>query len=169
MHSLLGLAFHKSRLVRLNVAHALASMTGDDTAVKALTRMLEDISPHVRIAAAQGLARSAAGAKADVAARVKAALDAAARQEIEPTVQAAIKAAQAGPPPVVARDNWGTYQVFDPSADNTAVRQEPYFVHGPDGFVWASYTDARGELNSEHVAAGTDKEHVRPASREAEY
>ena len=30
-------------------------------------------------------------------------------------------------------------------------------------------TDARGELNSEHVAAGTDKEHVRPASREAEY
>ena len=49
------------------------------------------------------------------------------------------------------------------------VRQEPYFVHGPDGIVWASYTDARGELNSEHVAADTGREHVRPASREAEY
>ena len=42
-------------------------------------------------------------------------------------------------------------------------------MHTTDDLVWASYTDARGELNSEHIAAGTDKEHVRPASREAEY
>ena len=102
-------------------------------------------------------------------ARIKTALDTAARNEIDPSVEAAIKAAQASPPPQLARDNWRTFQVIDPSANDAAVRQEPYFVHAPDGIVWASYTDARGELNSEHVPAGTDKEHVRPASREAEY
>jgi HEAT repeat protein len=167
--ALLGLAFHKSRLVRINVAFALSSLSGDDAAIKALTKLLEDVSPHVRVAAAQGLARVVVGANKDAMARIKSALDTAARNEIEPNVQAAIKTAQGGPPAQVPRDNWRTFQVIDPSADNAAVRQEPYFVHGPDGVVWASYTDARGELNSEHVAAGTDKEHVRPASREAEY
>jgi hypothetical protein len=49
------------------------------------------------------------------------------------------------------------------------VRQEPYFVHGPDGVVWATYTDARGEINSEHIAPDTEQEHVRPATRESEY
>ncbi|HEY5923127.1 MAG TPA: HEAT repeat domain-containing protein [Kofleriaceae bacterium] len=169
MQGLVGLGFHKSRLVRINVAFALSAFTGDDAAVKALTKLLDDVSPHVRIAAAQGLARAATGASKDIAARIKTALDTAARKEIEPSVHAGIKAAQGGAPPLVPRDHWRTFQVFDPSADNTAVRQEPYFVHGPDGIVWASYTDARGELNSEHVAAGTDKEHVRPASREVEY
>jgi HEAT repeat protein len=165
--ALIGLAFHKSRLVRINAAFALSSLAGDDAASKALIKLLEDVSPHVRIAAAQGLARIAVGANKDTMARVKTALETAARNEIEPSVQAAIKAAD--PRPIVPRDNWRTFQVIDPSADNAAVRQEPYFVHGPDGIVWASYTDARGELNSEHIAAGTDKEHVRPASREAEY
>jgi HEAT repeat protein len=167
--ALIGLAFHKSRLVRINAAFALSSLSADDAAIKALTKLLDDVSPHVRIAAAEGLARAVVGANKDVMARVKAALDTSARKEIEPTVQAAIKAAQGGAPAFVPRDNWRTFQVIDPSADNASVRQEPYFVHGPDGIVWASYTDARGELNSEHIAAGTDKEHVRPASREAEY
>jgi HEAT repeat protein len=167
--ALLGLAFHKSRLVRINAAFALSSLTGDDAAIKPLTKLLADVSPHVRIAAAEGLARIVVGASKDAAARVKTALDTAARNEIEPTVQAAIKVAHAGAPPIPPRDNWRTFQVIDPSSDNAAVRQEPYFVHSADGVVWASYTDARGELNSEHVPASTDKEHVRPASREAEY
>jgi HEAT repeat protein len=166
--ALVGLAFHKSRLVRINAAFALASL-GSDDAVKTLTKLLDDVSPHVRIAAAGGLARINAAASKDVAARIKTALDTAARNENDGSVQEAIKAAQAGPPPTVARDNWRTFQVVDPSTENAAVRQEPYFVHGPDGVVWASYTDARGELNSEHIAAGTDREHVRPASREGEY
>ena len=167
--ALVGLAFHKSRLVRINAAFALSSLSGDDTVIKPLTKLLDDASPHVRIAAAEALARVAVAANKDAAARIKTALDTAARKEIEPTVQTALKAAQAGAPPIPPRDNWRTFQVIDPSSDNAAVRQEPYFVHGPDGIVWASYTDARGELNSEHVPAGTDKEHVRPASREAEY
>jgi HEAT repeat protein len=166
---LTGLAFHKSRLVRINVALALGSLAGDDAAVKTLTKLLDDASPHVRIAAAQNLARASQGAPRDVAARIKSALAAAARDEVDATVRAAIEAAQAGAPPLAPRDNWRAFQVFDPSADNAPVRQEPYFVHGPDGVVWASYTDARGELDSEHVAAGTEREHVRPASREAEY
>jgi HEAT repeat protein len=167
--ALLGLAFHKSRLVRINTALALSSLTGDDAAIKALTKLLDDVSSRVRIAAAEGLARATAGASADAATRIKNALAQAARNEIDPVVQAAIKSAQGGAPAMIARDNWRTFQVIDPSADNAAVRQEPYFVHGPDAVVWASYTDARGELTSEHIAAGTDKEHVRPASREAEY
>ncbi len=167
--ALINLAYHKSRLVRINMALALASLTGDDAAVKMLGKLLDDVSPRVRIAAARGLARAAAGAKQDTKARIKAALQTAARNEIDPNVEAAIKAAQAGAPPLVARDQWRTFQVVDPSADDAPVRQERYFVHGPDGIVWASYTDARGELNSEHVAAGTDRQHVRPASREAEY
>ncbi len=42
-------------------------------------------------------------------------------------------------------------------------------MHGPDGVVWASYTDARGELTSEHIAPGTDRPHVWAASHESEY
>ena len=53
------------------------------------------------------------------------------------------------------------------SADDAAVRQEQYFVHTADGIVWASYTDARGELNSEHIPPGETI--VWPASRESEY
>jgi HEAT repeat protein len=167
--SLTNLAYHKSRLVRINAALALSSLVGDAGAIKVLTRLLEDPSPRVRVAAAAGLARAAAGAPPDAVSRVKTVLATAARNEIDPNVQAAIGAAQAGPSPIPARDQWRTFQVVDPSADNAPVRQEPYFVHGPDEVVWASYTDARGELTSEHVAAGTDREHVRPASREAEY
>jgi len=168
--SLSALAFHKSRLVRINAILALSSLGGDDGAVKTLSQLLEkDPSAHVRIAAAQGLARLSAGASKDTAARITAALDAAVHDETESDVRDAVKAAQGGAPPIAARNNWRTFQVVDPSADDAPVRQEPYFVHGPDGVVWASYTDARGELNSEHVAPGTEQEHVRPASRESEY
>jgi hypothetical protein len=123
----------------------------------------------VRVTAAEGLARLTTTASKDAAKRIATALDTAQKNEHDEAARLAIKAAQAGPPKPIARDNWRTFQVIDPAADNAAVRQEPYFVHGPDGIVWASYTDARGELNSEHVAAGTEKEHVRPASRESEY
>jgi len=165
--SLYGLAFHKSRLVRINAALAISSL-GDEPAIKALTKLLDDPSPHVRIAAAEGLARIAAGSK-DIAKRITAAIDNAQKNEHDESVRAAFKVAMTSPPKQLPRDNWRTFQVIDPAADNSAVRQEAYFVHGPDGVVWASYTDARGELNSEHIAAGTEKEHVRPASREPEY
>jgi HEAT repeat protein len=170
--TLQGLVFHKSRLVRINAAYALSSLTGDEAAVKALTQLLtQDASVNVRVAAARGLARIAAGAKTDLAAKITATLQRTARDDAEPTVQAAAQEAQQ---PVanfqpLARTHWRTFQVVDGSADDAPVRQEPYFVHGPDGLVWASYTDARGELDSEHVAPGTEHEHVRPASRESEY
>ncbi|MGE5187103.1 MAG: HEAT repeat domain-containing protein, partial [Acidobacteriota bacterium] len=58
--TLLGLAFHKSRALRTNAALAISSLSGDD-AVKTLVQLLhDDPSPHVRIAATQGLARVAA-------------------------------------------------------------------------------------------------------------
>jgi HEAT repeat protein len=161
------LAFHKSRLVRINAALALSSLTGDDAAAKTLIQLLEkDPSPHVRIAAAQGLARIAVGANKDFAARVASALSNAAHNETDSSVA---QAAQQAAAPLPARNNWRTFQVVDPSADDAPVRQEPYFVQGPDEVVWASYTDARGELNSEHIAAGTEQELVHPASREPEY
>ncbi len=166
-----SLVFHKSRLVRINTAFALSSLAGDDAAVKSLAQLLtQDPSVQVRLAAARGLGRVATGARKETAATIKGHLEKAARDDSDPTVQAAATAAQTiAPPGPGARTQWRTFQVFDPSADGAMVRQEPYFVHGPDGIVWASYTDARGELNSEHVAPDTGRDHVRPASREAEY
>lgn len=76
-------------------------------------------------------------------------------------------AAKAKPAPPVARSEWRTFYVVDPSADDAPVREEPYFVHTPDGLVWATYTDARGEITSEHVPPGDAT--TWPASREGEY
>ena len=76
-------------------------------------------------------------------------------------------AAKTKPAPPIARSEWRTFYVVDPSADDAPVREEPYFVHTPDGLVWATYTDARGEITSEHVPPGDAI--TWPASREGEY
>ena len=159
--ALLALVFHKSRLVRINAALALGSLTGDDDAAKALVQMLrDDPSGQARAAAARNLAR-VGGPRAAPA--LKAALDG----DLDPQVKATAKSAQGPAAAPVARTEWRTFYVVDPSADDAPVRQEQYFVHTPDGVVWAGYTDARGELTSEHVPPGDSI--VWPASREAEY
>jgi HEAT repeat protein len=164
--SLLALAYHRSRLVRMNLAHALGTLSGDDDAAKALATMLrEDSSGHVRVSAARNLARVGG-------ARVAPALKTSADTEADPLVKAAAKTAQAGPPPPPpARNEWRVFQVVDPGADDAPVRQTPYFIHTIDGLVTATYTDARGELASEHVPApqGNNDTVVWPASRESEY
>lgn len=160
--NLLSLAFHKSRLVRINIAHALASLTGDEDATKSLAQLLrDDASPNVRIAAARALARLG-GPKAT------AALKTASDGDGDPLVRDAAKTAAATvAAPLPARTEWRTFYVVDPGADDAPVRQEQYFVHTPDGLIWASYTDARGELNSEHMPPGDAI--VWAASRETEY
>ena len=166
--ALLGLAFHKSRLVRLNFVVALSSLIDDDQAVKTLVQLAhDDPSPHVRIAACTGLARLAPGASKDAALRIAAALKVALDTDPDGAVRLAAKTAQSGAPPMAARIEWRSFYVVDPSADDAPVRQEPYFVHTPDGIVWATHTDARGELTSEHVPAGDAT--VWPATREGEY
>jgi len=151
--------FHKSRLVRINLALALAAV-GDDDATKALAQLVkDDASPHVRVAAARALHRIG-GAKA------AAALKLAGDTDPEPLVRAAAKIP---PPPIPPRSEWRTFYVVDPSADDARVRQQPYAVHSPDDLVWATYTDARGELTTEHIPAETSRTSVLPASREAEY
>ena len=162
---LIALQFHRSRLVRINAAHALASLGADDEVLKALTRLLtDDPSARARIAAARALARIGGS-------KVRAPLDAAAADDPDPRVRDAAKAAQAGVPPPAARTEWRTYYVVDPGADDAPVRQERYFVHTHlDDLVWATYTDARGELTTEHVPAGERAdETVMGASRESEY
>ncbi|HEX8108271.1 MAG TPA: hypothetical protein VF516_11115, partial [Kofleriaceae bacterium] len=79
----------------------------------------------------------------------------------------AAAAASVGPPP--PRTEWRTFYVVDPSAGDARVRQEQYFVHTADDLVWASYTDARGELTTEHIPAETARDSISPASRESEY
>jgi hypothetical protein len=59
------------------------------------------------------------------------------------------------------------FYVVDTASDDAPVRQEPYFVQTADGIVWATYTDARGEIASEHVPTGDALPW--PASRETEY
>ncbi|HEY4180795.1 MAG TPA: HEAT repeat domain-containing protein [Kofleriaceae bacterium] len=128
--ALLALAFHKSRLVRINVVHALASLPGDADATKALAQLAkDDSSGQVRAAAEQ------------------------------------VKTLATTAPP--ARTEWRNFYVVDRDADDAPVRQEAYFVHTSDGLVWASYTDARGELTNEHIPAGDAD--VWPANRESEY
>jgi len=160
--ALLALVFHRSRLVRINAAHALGSLSGDDDAAKGLAQLLrDDASPHVRIAAAQNLAR-VGGTRAAPA--LKHSVD----NEGDPKVKEVATAAQAGPPPPpIARTEWRVFQVVDPGADDAPVRQEQYFLHTTDGLVCAGYTDARGELVSEHVPTGEIT--VWAASRESEY
>jgi HEAT repeat protein len=157
--TLQSLVFHKSRLVRINAVHALASLAGDDEAAKALVPLLrDDPSAKVRIAAARGLARLGGS-------RATSALNSAAASDPDPDVKAAARVTAASPIP--PRNEWRTYYVVDVGADDSRVRQEQYFVHTSDDVVWASYTDARGELTSEHVPAGDAD--VWPASREADY
>lgn len=155
--ALTALAFHKSRLVRVNVARALASLAGDDDATKALAQLLrDDPSSQVRIAAARALA-VVGGPKAAAALKLAAG-------DVDPQVKAAAIAPAAAP---IARSEWRLFYVVDSSADDAPVRQEPYFLHTADGLVWASYTDARGDLTSEHVPPGDEK--PQSASRESEY
>lgn len=165
--ALQALAFHKSRLVRINAAHALGSLGGDEEAGKALAQLLrDDVSPKVRIAAGRALARLG-GPKAP------AALKTAADGDGDPQVREACREVGAwlapggAVPAPPARNEWRTFYVVDPGADDAPVRQEQYFVHAADGLIWASYTDARGELNSEHMPAGDAA--VWAASRESEY
>jgi HEAT repeat protein len=161
------LAFHKSRLVRINIALALSSLTGDDEAAKALAQLLhDDVSAHVRAAAADGLARLAAGAPKPA---ITSALDTAAKSDLDADVKARALADLAKPPATVARNEWRNLYVVDVSADDARVRQEPFFIQGDDGLVWASYTDARGELTSEHMPPNITAANVWPASREPEY
>jgi hypothetical protein len=162
--ALVRLAFHKSRLVRVNAAYALSSLGGDD-AIKTLAQMLhDDASPHVRGAAAEGLARAADGASKPQAQMITSALEAAARSDVDATVKAK---ATAKPAPLPARTEWRNFYVVDPAADDARVRQMPYFI--TNGVVWATYTDARGEITSEHVAPGTDRADVWAGGRESEY
>jgi hypothetical protein len=175
--ALLALRFQRSRLVRINVAHALASLTGDRDAAAALGQLArEDPSPAVRIAAARALMRHGGDepvATSDAAPGPRdrtagALVRAAAEADPESSVRDALLAiAAAPPPPLVPRTEWRTYHVVDPAADDAPVRYEPYFVHDPDGVVWATYTDARGELTTEHAPPGDAI--VAPASRESEY
>jgi HEAT repeat protein len=157
--ALLALVFHKSRLVRINTSHALGSLANDDDAAKALAQLLRDDPSHkVRLAAATALARIGGP-------RATSALNVAAGTDPDPGVKAIARATT--PPPIPARTEWRTFYVVDPSNDDAPVRQEQYFVHTADGLVWATYTDARGELTIERAPA--EDAVVWAARREAEY
>ncbi|HEX4416485.1 MAG TPA: HEAT repeat domain-containing protein [Kofleriaceae bacterium] len=165
--ALLARVFHKSRLVRVNLAHAFAALgaAGDADATKLLAQLLkDDPSPHVRLAAARGLHRVTAGAP--VAPALVAAALRLAELDPDPGVR---DAARTAPGPLPPRTEWRTFYVVDPSADDARVRQEPYFVASPDDLIWATYTDARGEITTEHIPAETSHDDVLPASHEAEY
>jgi HEAT repeat protein len=163
--ALVALAAHRSRLVRINAAGALAAL-GDDAAIKALAALVAtDPSVHVRAAAATALGRIGDARTPAIAA----VLDAAQKDPASLVATAARAASAPGAHAMPARSEWRTFYVVDPSADDARVREQPYFVDGPDGLVWATYTDPRGEITSEHVPAGVDRPNVWAESRESEY
>jgi cellulose synthase operon protein C len=153
------LALHHSRLVRANLTAALSALA-DDGANKQLAQLAhDDVSPHVRGAALRAIARFG---------RDKAVLATAADADPDRSVRELAKSLLASPPgPAPARNEWRTFYVVDRGAEDAPVRQEPYFVATSDGLVWASYTDARGDLTSEHIPPGDAT--VEPASRESEF
>lgn len=166
------LVHHRSRLVRINAVLGLGALAaGGDapsaTLVASIVALLEaDTSPRVREAAARTLGR--AKLSGDAATSARAALDAAAQHDREPSVRQAAAAALAGDAPAAPpRDEWRLFYVVDAAADDKPVKQEPYFVLGADGLAWATYTDARGDIASEHFPAG--EAIVAPQSRESEY
>jgi HEAT repeat protein len=160
--ALVALAAHKSRLVRINAADALAAL-GDDKPIIAL--LASDPSVHVRAAAATALGLIGETRTPAIAA----ALDAAAKDPASLVATAARAASAPGAHAAPARTEWRTFYVVDPSSDDARVREQPYFIDGPDGLIWATYTDPRGEITSEHVPANVDRPNVWAASREAEY
>jgi hypothetical protein len=150
----LALAIHnQSRVVRIDAARALGAVAAagaklPDDALNGLALAAGDPSPLVRAAATRAL-RAIDATKAPLPAAAKAAL-AKAADDPDPRVVAA--AAHAPVP--VGRGEWRSFYVVDPDADDSPVRQEPYFVLAADGLAWATYTDARGELTSEHFPTG---------------
>nr|HEX4313286.1 HEAT repeat domain-containing protein [Kofleriaceae bacterium] len=162
---LAALAFHRSRLVRIDAAVAFGALAaaGDDDAIKSLVALARDGSPHVRVAAVHQLVQLAS--KDD---RVAGAIHAA-QVDSDASVRDAAKAAPPAQPAaaLLPRTEWATFYVVDPSADDAAVRQEAYFIQGADGLVWATYSDARGDITSEHVPHGDST--ILAASRESEY
>jgi HEAT repeat protein len=143
---------HASRAVRSNAAIAIGA-SGVVPPAPALTALValarDEASPWVREAALAALA--------DCTAR-GVALPAEARGLVP------ARPAKAAP---VARREWRSFYVVDPEADDAAVRQEPYFLRGADRLVWATYTDARGEITTERFPAGPAV--VAPRGRENEY
>jgi HEAT repeat protein len=166
-----ALLFHRSRLVRINAARLVAEVERstpkvDETALTTLVEILDgDPSTGARIAAARALGTIAGGKTARIGGAGVRALDDAAKER-DADLGAAAAAAKKAAPAYPARTEWRTFYVVDPSADDRPVRQEPYFVVGGDAIVWATYTDPRGELSTEHFPAGDAI--ILPASREAE-
>jgi HEAT repeat protein len=166
------LLHHKSRLVRVNAAHLVAELERGGkaptaAAVGALVTIVDDdASPGARLAAIRALATIAGGKPARLGTSAVASLDLAAGQTRDPAVAAAAVAAKKAAPPAIARSEWRSFYVVDPSADDRPVRQEAYFIVGDDQLIWATYTDARGEIATEHFPAGDAT--VLPASREDE-
>jgi HEAT repeat protein len=169
---------HKSKLVRIVAARGLALLGAAGTPiasadVTAMTDLLTtDTSPKVRIAIARALALLGPKQPAATAAAIATALTGASTADRDPDVRDAIVAVLASATTTKAvaapaREEWRVFYVVDPSSDDKPVREEPYFVIGEDGLVWATYTDARGEIVSEHFPEGDAV--VAPSSRETEY
>lgn len=166
------LTFHRSPLLRSNVALALVALgeaRGPELR-KDLLRLLGDHSPHLRAALATALARvRAAGAKlpADLA-------DALTKLAADPSELVRTAASPGALRPVPA-PQWRIYEVVDAEAGDAPVRQQRYFLWGSDGvtdgLVRATHTDANGEITGERLPgeqAGSEAL-LLPASREADF
>ena len=168
----IDLLYHRSRLVRANAARLVGELErGADTPTKeALTALItmavDDPSPGAKLAAVRALGTIAAGKPARLGDGGLSALDAAAAQTRDKALADAAAAAKRAAPAVPPRDEWRSFYVVEPS-DDRPVRQEAYFLVGADHLVWATHTDARGEISTEHFPTGDAA--VLPASRENEF
>lgn len=153
------LLFHRAPLVRANAALLVGelgrSVAPSPSALAGLASVLGgDPSAHARRSAARGLARIA-GADPTRVDGARAALLGAASQTVDAELASlATNVGAAAPPPLPARDEWRTFYVVDPALDDKPIAQAPHAVIGSDAIVWATYTDAKGEIVSEQFPAG---------------
>lgn len=161
--TLLTLAYHRDRLVRVNAALGLGRLRAPQALEPLGKRLREDESPLVREAAARALSQFADALSEDA----RAALAQARERDTDAAVRAAAAAALAAPFVPPARDDWRNFAIVEPQHDGQPVRQAAYFVQAADGLVQAYYSDERGYLSEEQTAPG--RHLVAPRSHATRY
>ena len=172
---LAALLYHRSSLVRINAALAVAAcrhalVTKQSPVLAGLGLMVRnDSSVAARHVAAATLGQLAGDDNAAALGTAVADLQSAMAQAKDRPLADLARQALLGisPAAAVARDEWRIFYVVDPSADDAPARQEPYFLVGADGLVWATYTDARGDITTEHFPAGDAT--ILSSTRQSEY
>jgi HEAT repeat protein len=136
-----SLCFHRSRIVRSNVARLLLQLPAAPAKHESLVRlMLQDESTFVRTSVASAVRSATAGLPDAV-------IKAATASDRDVTAAATV-------PNTVPSSTWRMFDIVVGNGSNQPARAEPYFFILPDGLVEAAYSDDTGTITFEHLSGG---------------